>query len=115
MKKAFVLITTGLLSVKGAFAQDPQVQKVPENLVEKTFTLEVQFAAERTEYMNASVSSTVIRGFSEKKSCWEHASQVTQAIQEAAKKSGHKGRISFSCNPDTDFKVKDFLKDDARQ
>lgn len=114
MKKAFLCITTGLICSKAAFAQDPEVQRVPENLVEKIFTLEVQFAAERTEYMNASVSSTVLRGFSEKKSCWEHASQITQAIQTAAKESGHKGRISFSCNPDTDFKIKDILKSDEK-
>lgn len=79
-------------------------QEVPDNLIEKGYTLEVQFSAERVEYMSPSVSITKIRGFRDRQTCWKHAASIRKAIEGAAKDSTHTGKILFSCNEDTDFR-----------
>ncbi|MFH6598637.1 hypothetical protein ACEVAQ_07935 [Ectopseudomonas khazarica] len=103
MNKEVVLFVVLLACAVSSFAKDPKTQKIPNEYIQKGFTLSVQFAAERPEYMSPSVSNTVIRGFSDRAECWERARQITKAIQAAEKSSGHKGVVSFGCNPENDF------------
>lgn len=50
--KALVFLALITPNAMTMLAADSEVQKTPDNLVENGYTLEVQFAAERTEYMN---------------------------------------------------------------
>lgn len=102
--RAFVFAVMAIAGIEKALAEDLQVQKVPQELTENGFVLEVQFSAERNEYMSPSTSITKIRGFRDRKACWDNAAAIASAVREAANIANNKGRESFSCNPDTDFK-----------
>ncbi|MGY8831571.1 MAG: hypothetical protein ACKVIS_18895 [Pseudomonadales bacterium] len=102
--KAFVFAVIAIGSIEKAVGNDLTIQKVPKELTENGFVLEVQYSAERNEYMSPSTSITKIRGFRDRKTCWDNAAAIAKSVREAAKKANNNGRESFSCNPDTDFK-----------
>lgn len=102
--RAFVFAVMTIVGIEKTVAEDLQVQKVPKELTENGFVLEVQFSAERNEYMSPSTSITKIRGFRDRKACWDNAAAIARAVRDAANIANNKGRESFSCNPDTDFK-----------
>ncbi|MFP6797989.1 MAG: hypothetical protein VCA39_02635 [Pseudomonas sp.] len=102
--RAFVFAVMAIGIIGKAVGGDLQVQKVPNELTENGFVLEVQFSAERKEYMSPSTSITKIRGFRDRKTCWDNAAAIAKTIREAAKNAKNIGRESFSCNPETDFK-----------
>ena len=103
--KALVFLALITAGTETVFAADVQVQKIPDLLVENAYTLEYQFAAERVEYMNPSVSSTKITGFRDRKKCWDHAAAIAKAIREAAKETTHIGRTTFGCNESSEFRM----------
>lgn len=99
--RAFVFAAVAIASIGAASANDMQV---PKEKVEHGFILEIQYASERNEYMSPSTSITKIRGFRDRKTCWDHAAAIARAVRAAAKDANNRGRESFSCNPDSDFK-----------
>ncbi len=102
--KALVALTIIAASTESVLGAELQVQKIPDNMIEKGFALEVVFAAERVDYMTTSVSSTKIRGFRDRKTCWDHAAKIGNAISEAAKDTTDRGRMSFNCHEEEDFR-----------
>lgn len=102
--KKLVCTAVIMCCINNGFAGDPIVQKVPENMVEKGYVLEVTYVAERDEYMSPNTSITKIMGFRDRKTCWDHAAAISKAIREAAKDAKTKGRENFSCNEAWDFK-----------
>jgi hypothetical protein len=102
--KIAALIFGATLNIGAATAQAQEAKVIPKHLVEEGFVLEVEFAAERNEYMDGSNSITKIRGFRNREECWKHADTISKALWAAAKEAKTTGRHSMTCDPNVDFR-----------